>query len=297
LLTSLSSLLLSNTSSTTLTGSLVLGTVGISLVLDGLGSELLSLSLVDVLHQDTLVLEDVTLRLEVQGVIQVLVDLTGFSVLAEKTTEDTHTAHPQDLTRHTSIGSTLALTVAHVATSTLSSGVLTNAEARVADLGLADDKTVLDELANVLARVGIGDLIGFVGVEPNLSLTTLENAGSKFLLASKVNPKVEECKKKIVSCNLISDHQAHIVDDDISTHRLPGTARPPDTRLDSYKEFSSGGISDHYISISITLRILFEELESDERNSWARSSGQKTRGASGVIEVEIRDFHIHTWLI
>jgi hypothetical protein len=37
-----------------------------------------------------------------------------------------------------------------VATSTLSSGVLTNAEARVADLGLTDDKTVLDELADVL---------------------------------------------------------------------------------------------------------------------------------------------------
>ena len=150
LLTSLGSLLLSNTGSTTLTSSLVLSTVGISLVLDGLRSELLGLSLVDVLHQDTLVLEDITLRLEVQGVVQVLVDLASFSVLAEKTTEDTHTAHPQDLTRHTGIGSTLALTVAHVATSTLSSGVLTNAEARVADLGLTDDKTVLDELADVL---------------------------------------------------------------------------------------------------------------------------------------------------
>jgi hypothetical protein len=86
--------------------------------------------------------------------------------------------------------------------------------------------------------------------------------------------------------NLISDHQVHIADDDISTHMLRGTARPSDTRLHSYKEFSSSAISDHYMSISITLLIPFEELESNERNSWALSSGQKTRGASGVIEEE-----------
>jgi hypothetical protein len=151
LLASLSSLLLSNTVSTTLTSSLVLGTVGISLILNGLGSELLSLSLVNVFHQDTLVLENITLGLEVQGVVQVLVDLASFSVLAEETTKDTHAAHPQDLTGHTGISSTLTLTVTHVATSTLSSGVLTNTETRVADLGLTDDKTVLDELADVLA--------------------------------------------------------------------------------------------------------------------------------------------------
>jgi hypothetical protein len=120
----------------------------------------------------------------------------------------------------------------------------------------------------------------------------LQYATSESLLAGEVNPlKGEVCKKtrctKRAFYNLISDHQAHIVDDDISTHMLPGTARPTDTRLDSYNEFSSSAISDHYMSISITLRILFKELESNERNSWALSSGQKTRGASGVIEVDI----------
>jgi hypothetical protein len=146
-----SSLLFSNTSLATFTSSLVLGAVSISLVLDGLGSELLSLSLVDVLHKDTLVLEDITLGLEVQGMVQVLVDLTSFSVLAEETTEDTHTAHPEDLTGHTGISSTLTLTVTHVATSTLGSGMLTDTETGVANLGLADDQTILDELTDVLA--------------------------------------------------------------------------------------------------------------------------------------------------
>jgi hypothetical protein len=121
---------------------------------------------------------------------------------------------------------------------------------------------------------------------------------SRFWLERLTLWNVKVCKKtrctKRVFYNLISDHQVHIADDDISTHMLRGTARPKDTRLDSYNEFSSRAISDHYMSISITLRILFEELESNERNSWVLSSGQKIRGASGVIEEETF-IYIHSW--
>ena len=52
-----------------LMGSLGPVSAGLSLLLEGLESETLSLLLVDVLHQDTLVLEDVTLGLEVEGVV------------------------------------------------------------------------------------------------------------------------------------------------------------------------------------------------------------------------------------
>ena len=45
---------------------LVLDTAGLHLVREDLGAGLLGLSLVDVLHEDTLVLEDVTLRLLVE---------------------------------------------------------------------------------------------------------------------------------------------------------------------------------------------------------------------------------------
>ena len=48
---------------------LVLDTAGLHLVAKDLRAGLLGLSLVDVLHEDTLVLEDVTLRLLVEGVV------------------------------------------------------------------------------------------------------------------------------------------------------------------------------------------------------------------------------------
>ena len=48
---------------------LVLDTASLHLVREDLGAGLLGLSLVDVLHEDTLVLEDVTLRLLVERVV------------------------------------------------------------------------------------------------------------------------------------------------------------------------------------------------------------------------------------
>jgi hypothetical protein len=48
---------------------LVLSTTSLHLVGENLGTVLLSLSFVNVLHEDALVLEDVTLRFLVQGVI------------------------------------------------------------------------------------------------------------------------------------------------------------------------------------------------------------------------------------
>ena len=61
--------LLSNTVSTTSTGGLVLGATELLLVGEDLGTGLLCLGLVDVLHEDTLVLEDVTLGLHVEQVV------------------------------------------------------------------------------------------------------------------------------------------------------------------------------------------------------------------------------------
>jgi len=51
---------------------LVLDSSGLGLLLEVLGSELLRLGLVDVLHQDSLVLESVTLGLEVERVVPVV---------------------------------------------------------------------------------------------------------------------------------------------------------------------------------------------------------------------------------
>ena len=148
---SVGSALLSNTLVAAGTGSLGLVAVSLGLVSDQLGTELLSLGLVDVLHKDTLVLEDVTLGLHVEDVVKVTVDLAGLTVLAQETTENTLTTHPDDGGGHTGLGGTLTLTGTGVTTSTLGSELLAVTEKRVHGLGLLDDETILDELANVLA--------------------------------------------------------------------------------------------------------------------------------------------------
>ena len=49
------------------------------------------------LNKSTLVLEGVTLAGAVEFVVEVLIDLSGGAVLDEKASEDSKTAHPQDL--------------------------------------------------------------------------------------------------------------------------------------------------------------------------------------------------------
>lgn len=93
-----------------LSHSLVLDTPGLHLLRQVLGSGLLRLGLVDVLHQDSLVLEGVSLGLQVERVVQVLVDLASLSVLSEKTSENSHSSEPLDLGGHSGLGRTLSLT-------------------------------------------------------------------------------------------------------------------------------------------------------------------------------------------
>lgn len=64
----------------------------------------------DSFEQNTLVLELVTLGMEVEGVVDVLVNLLGVTHLVKKTTKDTDTTHPENLERKTSVGSTTTLT-------------------------------------------------------------------------------------------------------------------------------------------------------------------------------------------
>jgi len=137
---------------------------------------------VDVLNEGTLVLEGVTLAEEVQLVVQVLVDLSGGAVLDQKATEDTETAHPEDLAGHTGVLGTLPLTETTVTTKATGGVQLTGTGARVHGDGLADDEAILDELADGLARVGVGNLAGLVGVEPDLALAAADNGGRKALL-------------------------------------------------------------------------------------------------------------------
>merc|ERR1719310_1719485 len=126
---------------------------GLLLLLEGLLLQLALLHLVDCLDQHTLILVRVTLSLAVEEVVHVLVVLL-LTVLAEQAAEDTLTTHPEDLAWHPCLLGTTSLADSHVATLALSSKVLGHASAGVHLHGLADDKAILDELADVEAGIG-----------------------------------------------------------------------------------------------------------------------------------------------
>merc|ERR1719383_411258 len=95
-------------------GLLVLVSPGFGLIGQLLGAESLRLLLVDELHQNALVLEHVTLALDVELVVQMAIDFLVLSVLLQEATEDAHPPHPQLLDGHAGVGGTLALTGAGV---------------------------------------------------------------------------------------------------------------------------------------------------------------------------------------
>ncbi len=124
---------------------------GLSLGLQSLLADLLGLGLVNVVHQHTLVLEFVTLAFKVQIVIKVLIDLGRLAVLAEQAAEHSHAADPDHLGGEAGLAGTLSLTGAGVATLGLGLIALVNAGAGVNSVGLADNITILNQAANVLA--------------------------------------------------------------------------------------------------------------------------------------------------
>ena len=76
-------------------------------------------------------------------------------VAFKKAPQDSHTADPQQLLRHTRISSTFPLTKPTVTPFTAGLGVLANAGAWVDGHGLLDDQTILDQLTDVLPWVTV----------------------------------------------------------------------------------------------------------------------------------------------
>ena len=60
-----------------------------------------------------------------------------------------------------------------------------NTRSRMHDCRLLDNQTVTVQLGNIPAGVGKGNLVDFIGVEPNLALTTLEHRCGQTLLQSE----------------------------------------------------------------------------------------------------------------
>lgn len=152
---------------------------GLSLVLKSLGLDGLSLSLVDSLDQDSLVLELVSLGSHVEVVVDVIIDLTLLAVLAQESSENSLSSDPKDLSRHTSLSGTSALTGTSVTTLSFSEKVQSHSGPGVDSDGLLDDETVLNELANSLSGVSQSNLAGLIRIEPNSALTALGDRSRK----------------------------------------------------------------------------------------------------------------------
>lgn len=136
----------------------------------------------------TLVLEGVTLGKVVELVVEVLVNLAGGTVADEETAEDSHAAHPQEGAGLAGLLGTLALTQATLTADPASHVELAGPGAGVHGHGLADDKAILDELADRLAGVGVGDFVHLIRVEPDLALAAAHHGGGEALLGAKVDP-------------------------------------------------------------------------------------------------------------
>ncbi|GMT32827.1 hypothetical protein PFISCL1PPCAC_24124, partial [Pristionchus fissidentatus] len=203
----------SNSVLASLSGLLVLLTTGLGLVGKLLGAGVLDLLLEDELHEVSLVLEGVTLGAEVQNVVQVLVDLLGLSVLLQKAAEDAHASHPDNLLGHTGILGTETLSGASKTNFAASLGELTGTVTGVHSDGFADDKSVLHQTTYVLARVGVGDLVDLIGVEPYLSLSALEYGRREALLQAQIThpaaclPSKEKKEKFLMEKRKLVDAQ------------------------------------------------------------------------------------------
>ena len=164
---------------------LVLCATGLGLLSKLLGASVLGLLLEDVLHQIALVLESITLGLEIQVVVEMLVDLLGVTILLKQMSEHTHATKPKDLFRHASISSTTSLTKAHMAALSACLQSFASAESRVDFPRLSDDQAIFHQTTDILSGVGIGDLVHFVRIQPDLSFATLQHFCRKTLLQTK----------------------------------------------------------------------------------------------------------------
>lgn len=156
-----------------------------------LGLELLSSLLfvslsMDSFDQHSLVLVLVTLRVEVELMMEGLIDLSTLSVLSKQSSEGSLSSDPKNLDWQSGVSGTSSLTNTGVSSSSLGDFVESSSGSAVNLNGLLHDQTILDELLDGATGGGEGNLAGFVRVEEDSSLSALEHGGCESLLMSEV---------------------------------------------------------------------------------------------------------------
>jgi hypothetical protein len=167
---------------TSFTGLLVFAASGFRLFSELFGASVFGLLLEDVLHKVALVLEGVTLGFQVKFVVEMLVDLFGIAVALEEMSQDARSANPKDLLGHTGIPRTTSFTIAHMTALSSCFQRFAGTESRMYGHRFTDDQTVLDEASDVLSGIGVGDLVHFIGIQPNFAFSAFQHGRSKSLL-------------------------------------------------------------------------------------------------------------------
>jgi len=54
--------------------------------------------------------------------------------------------------------------------------------------GLADDQSIADQFSDGLSGIGVGDLVDFVRIKPDLALAAANDGRSQALLGAKIDP-------------------------------------------------------------------------------------------------------------
>jgi hypothetical protein len=90
--------------------------------------------------------------------------------------------------RHTSILCTLPLSEASVSSNSPCCSEGSGAGTGVHGDGLADNEAILNQLADGLAGVGVGDFVDFIGIEPDLALSATDDGRRETLLCPEIDP-------------------------------------------------------------------------------------------------------------
>ena len=127
-----------------------------------------------------------------------LVNLSRFTILPQQPPQDTLSAHPLHLRRHTSLRSTLPFTVTCVTTLALRSKEVASACAGVDRSRLDDNTGVFNQLLDVCPRVGVPNLRLLGGIEPDFALADTSDRGGEPLLRTKIDHG--GCKEERIIC-------------------------------------------------------------------------------------------------
>ena len=136
-------------------------------LLELVGSGLLRFLLLNSFDEDLLVLEHVTLGEHVELVVQSLVNLSLLAELSEESSESSLSPHPQDLSGHSGVTSTFPLSDTAMSAFPLLKEALSGSMSRMDSDVLLEDKTVFDELLNVVAGSSKTDFTQFLVVHPH----------------------------------------------------------------------------------------------------------------------------------